>query len=944
MTNFSEYKIKRFPYLSYSNHLIENFSIIGYSEIHILEIIKNTEKEIEEVFNDKNRKIKNIECKSFEESKINLKPILLSSISSDFYSKKLIDYDLIIKATFPSLPPIYYSKNDNKDLNPPSYYVLFYLNKNIEKNKEIPINVLSFVFFESFPVMNNTFKIYIPKSFIIISQYSYFFEYTNIFEKVFQLFKGNSQEIPLEIILYNIINFTPIPINYELLLSLFPDRELLSYYSNDVNYSEKNAKEKKNSKPEGNFKKLSGYPFFYFELEELFQRLSIDNIIKILIFHFLESKMIFFGHELDILNFIMYSISKLNYPCDNSFYISSIFSISKNEFLNNDLKYINKLNCQFFGVNTEFKTDFLQVIYDYYSNYFIVDLDQDTFKYYGKDDKLIKLFNFIEKILSEKKTNSFFLEKSIRPLLGEFKELSNKITNSSFIETNNKNNTTFFSNDIQSLSINRFIQEKIYDFITNILSIFHNCKLNIHTIEKEKIEVNEYFLKKDDTKDNYEKWTEEERIFFDLFMKTDKGKKYIVDFLLNNKFNEINLIPFIFCEEFITAKQAGKNIIKNYFDIIDNFYQKKKKDLKEVDFTNFYKYYEKNLKEYFLNEAKLSKNFRIDNNNNSGKLKVKYKYKVTDLNKNILMAYINFLENLDTSELMNLFPSIELLNTNDFKEVKIYDLTQNIQDYFINQKMINSEENLYFICLYLLILSCENQNISKPIIHVINNLKKQVFCLRRFLNLMLSIMYRLCLKNKTIDNIKKCLINYSYIMKYLMENNIQPDSHLWYLMEYFQKLEYEYNSHNSETPFQSTTILNFEDISINQSEKLKFKSFLKYNFCKDGTLNCDFFIKLSEKIDRSSNLFEECKKCNYKIYPQICIKNLGKISKKYISQLFSPKKIFENCKLMVKKYYITLERSTLKNDIENNIINLLFYTNYYKLNPVLQNYLFSLLE
>ena len=49
MTNFSEYKIKRFPYLSYSNHLIESFSIIGYSEIHILEIIKNTEKEIEEI-------------------------------------------------------------------------------------------------------------------------------------------------------------------------------------------------------------------------------------------------------------------------------------------------------------------------------------------------------------------------------------------------------------------------------------------------------------------------------------------------------------------------------------------------------------------------------------------------------------------------------------------------------------------------------------------------------------------------------------------------------------------------------------------------------------------------------------------------------------------------------------------------------------------------------
>ena len=76
------------------------------------------------------------------------------------------------------------------------------------------------------------------------------------------------------------------------------------------------------------------------------------------------------------------------------------------------------------------------------------------------------------------------MEKSIRPLLSGFKDLSNKIVNSSFIETAIEENSTFFANDIQSLSINRFIQEKIYDFMTNILSTFHNCKLNVHTIEK----------------------------------------------------------------------------------------------------------------------------------------------------------------------------------------------------------------------------------------------------------------------------------------------------------------------------------------------------------------------------------------------------------------------------------------------------------------------------
>ena len=178
-----------------------------------------------------------------------------------------------------------------------------------------------------------------------------------------------------------------------------------------------------------------------------------------------------------------------------------------------------------------------------------------------------------------------------------------------------------------------------------------------------------------------------------------------------------------------------------------------------------------------------------------------------------------------------------------------------------------------------------------------------------------------------------------------MENNIQPDSHLWYLMEYFQKLEYEYNSHNSETPFQSTTILNFEDISINQSEKLKFKSFLKYNFCKDGILKVNYIIELSKKADLSNDLVDECQKCHYQIKPKVCVKNLSIQSKKYISNLYSPKKIYENSKKLMKHYFLNLKKTEdMKNLFQNSIINLIFYTNSYHMNPNMQNFLFSLLD
>ena len=102
--------------------------------------------------------------------------------------------------------------------------MIFYLD--IEQKK--PIYSFSFVFYEMIHV-SNSLKIHVPKVFNILSQYPYFIEFNNLFEHIYKLFKINNQEIPLEIMLYNIINFIPSPINHEMLISLFPNKDLISY-------------------------------------------------------------------------------------------------------------------------------------------------------------------------------------------------------------------------------------------------------------------------------------------------------------------------------------------------------------------------------------------------------------------------------------------------------------------------------------------------------------------------------------------------------------------------------------------------------------------------------------------------------------------------------------------------------------------------------------------
>ena len=260
--------IKRYPFNGRSNYLIDKFFIIGYDfpTLHYLLIendakyyIKEEENFFASEFNDllgSDNIIKNNEKKSFFLPKE--PPSILSEISSD-YKKKLPDFDLIKDIIFPNGSQFYYTDEDyvedsnsknmpnksidirdsvstyeildnpnnpkNKTKNPNSYNVVFSYNQQEGKNSKKSINGFAYIFYKKFKEgkiskENKIYFFYVPFTFCILSEYPFYNSYYNLCKQLQSLFKNQNNDIPIEMILYNIVNYTPSPLNSDVYLNL----------------------------------------------------------------------------------------------------------------------------------------------------------------------------------------------------------------------------------------------------------------------------------------------------------------------------------------------------------------------------------------------------------------------------------------------------------------------------------------------------------------------------------------------------------------------------------------------------------------------------------------------------------------------------------------------------------------------------------------------------
>ena len=301
-------KIKKYPYLGSSPNLIENFLIIGFEKSTKVEILNDINLKIE---------VQESEFQGFPKLKkyfIENKPEVLNNISSD-YSDGMIDEDLIVKYFFPDLTQIYYNKGEKID--PINQNIIFYLSadkltvkepndneQNIEKklNDHIMFNVFGYLFWEV-QLMDNT-RFFFPKIFVFISQYSHFRYFSILAQNILFRLRKNSFEIPLEIQIYNIVNFTPSPIHCDLKLDLLANYDVIDmkkmYKPNEFEIIKKideDGKENINEQNKDNqiiLPQLSGIPYFDIDLSYLFSYFNFESFFTTYMFSFLEFKTIFF--------------------------------------------------------------------------------------------------------------------------------------------------------------------------------------------------------------------------------------------------------------------------------------------------------------------------------------------------------------------------------------------------------------------------------------------------------------------------------------------------------------------------------------------------------------------------------------------------------------------------------------------------------------------------
>ena len=455
--NIREIKpIKKYPFLGFSTSLIDYFLVLGYDSPTKKDIISNifrieNKNQSSENKDSRHNSSSNKNNKDTLEYQEQSKPVVLSSIGSDNINANLNE-ELIIKHMFPNnYVSINYDYFKNEQKKTTSGNIVLYLKANKifefddahnDKNENLKndtmYNIFGYLFTENHveeeKIQNakNKLKIYFPKCFIFISQYPYFKYYESLSRNIVQRIKNNNHiEIPFEIQLYNLVNFTPSPINCNLQLNLlvndFINNLKKTYSSNDdaITKLKKNNDNSAIKILENNFfiNQLSAFPYIDINIPFLFIFCNIDIFLIIYIFSFLEIKCIFFCNNLELLNLIMYLLYIFSYPFLEISESGQVYSVSKDEIL--DSSKILKNNI--IGVNANYEPN--MGLSSEYNNYIIINCEYQNLTTYYQGENMnkyesssdvSKLYHYLKKFLNDipqdDKDLKGFLKTKVYPL------------------------------------------------------------------------------------------------------------------------------------------------------------------------------------------------------------------------------------------------------------------------------------------------------------------------------------------------------------------------------------------------------------------------------------------------------------------------------------------------------------------------------------------------
>ena len=755
------------PYLGCSKNLIEFFAIIGYEEEAIKALGKN-----------------------FMQNQDKLDLTFLSIEISDFSFEIASDY--IIKQVYPDKPAIIKSEKC-----PPSDSIIFSsCIDSVDGKKKVFYSCYAFRFYEKIETRNNEIC-FIPKAFLIYSQYPYFSCFSRICEKIFDSIDETCEniKIPIEIFIHCFVNYFPSPLYSSITLKDFS--------------------------PHINMPELTGYPYADFNLPKVINCVGLNDFIKIYILIFLELDLLFFSPNLEKLNIFMFALYLLNYPLTDSNYFWFIKTISKNDLKNGD----DTVSTSFRGVNSEIDQNINLSSFKVLN--YIIDLENKKqpiipISEDKENEDINSLLKYIHLILNKKlflkKTFLFEavlkLQKKLKIILKEYNEKAQDDANIA---------ESFFYINGMIKEKNREIQAIFYDFILNML-----VELN----KDYKLDPTFKFPVVKKIEDN-PKLNEEEKIFLHYSRNTIKYNTYFQNFLSDfNVYDGIKL-SLLFSDEFVNLKKKenykkieSENKI-NYFKIMDEFFTKK------------------NVKSFDLRPLRDEKNFfRFNIKGNGNKLKL------FTLKKDIIKKFIYSKKNKSCFQLLKAPENINF----ETRTKSSFHFT--IQYYFMKKKILGLEYYLRGSVQYIIAtcfpLFSANRLESVLIEYLLNTIKMNFFE-RYYIFLILNAInkyYRLNQQKNTFPemNSKNTKKYYEIIQNHLSKNDIIQDELIFNFFNKNKPIEEEPKINNGDFSYVCDDT-NFSN-DLKSSIKLTDKEIL-YN--RNGT-----FINFSRKsFDEIPLFFQE---------------------------------------------------------------------------------------
>jgi len=679
------------PYLGRSKHLIDIFLVLGYEEKSLLELspsILEKEKELE--------------------------ISIISNIISD--SSLAINNQELIKDIYPEKPNIKLVKSEPQKNITSSINSSCYNNTNGEK--KIFYSSYALKFYEKFNDSKNEY--YVPKAFVIISEYPYFTTFHKICMYLYKIvIENNKSSFPIELFLFSLLNYAPSPLKNNISLIFEKEEDII-------------------------IPRLTGYPYLEFNLCNLLYSMPIKEFLKIYILTFLDINLLFFSKDLEKLNLMMFMIMNLNYPLVDGIYFWYIKTFSQEQIKDG----FNIPGRTFRGINIEFNPKLN--LSNFEDLYYIVHLNNNKYQLRylenkGEDKENInKILDFMN-LLFQKKSKppkSYFLGESLTVLRTKLKKI--RIDYKEYIKKQKQELPNFYIDKFIN-QINREIQEAFYEFNLKIIAVLY--------------ESFEFENKKHDNP----KFLEEEKIFLRYLSYSDKySSSYFENFIkLFILFEEFK-IASLFIDECANLKMYDiKNTEKKlanikYLDIMDEIYISVN-NTEVFDFNFIYeeynKYKEKDKIKHIENSIKSSTLFKLD--------------------KNLINEFLFYIKNRDL---------LEILRINEKVQVKIDDIDKTEISWKIQKhvfKILSKDYYFYLIIysiIYIFSITFPFLRIDQFYIYfakILNFLKIIKFFQRYYIYILLRAIYQFYSSNKGKGHFDQLAYNYcKNIDNYLKNNSI----------------------------------------------------------------------------------------------------------------------------------------------------------------------------